>query len=420
MNNRPTLGCVVAGVITCVAFIVHLPAGAAAGVPGDTVSAPVVFRISGDDAEFCALGAMLARHNMVLDETLLPSRRLYRAHGVDPDLEAGHKGAADLAKQLGKDDCIAYAEADLAIHLADTRQFHSWAPGAPTHVDGQNWRSQPAAGDLGLDEAHALSDGADVLVAVLDTGIDATHQALGGRTVAGWDYVDDDASPTDEPCGCDTDADGSPDGAVGHGTFVAGTISLVAPGATILPMRVLDGDGQGSVFTVAEAIVDAADAGADVINLSLGTDNDIKSKVLDESLKHADKAGAVIVAAAGNGGDKAKRYPASNNKVWSVAALDASNEQLADYSTYGGWVDVAATGDQVIGPIAGGSFVEWSGTSVAAPIVSGQFALVLSAAPNEKSSKVTDWVEKTADKLKHVDVRKGRVDIVASLDKAAK
>ncbi len=64
--------------------------------------------------------------------------------------------------------------------------------------------------------------------------------------------------------------------------------------------------------------------------------------------------------------------------------------------------------------------MEWSGTSVAAPIVSGQFALVLGVAPDEKSDKVTDWVEKTADKLKRVDVRKGRVDIGASLDKASK
>ena len=266
MINRSALGCVFALVISCAAVIVQLPAAAAAEASGDIAWAQVVFRISGDDDdEPCGLDAVLARHDLVLDETLLPSRRLHRAHGVDPDLEAGPKGAADLAKHLGKDDCIAYAEADLAIQLADTKQFHSWAPGAPTHVDGQDWRSQPAVEDLGLGEAHASSDGADVLVAVLDTGIDASHQALGGRTVAGWDYVDDDASSTDEPCGCDSDADGSPDGAVGHGTFVAGTISLVAPGAAILPMRVLDGDGQGSLFTVAEATVDVRKGRVDIV-----------------------------------------------------------------------------------------------------------------------------------------------------------
>ena len=420
MIVRPAQGLLAAAVISCMVVSPHLPAAAAEGMAGDTFSSPVVFRVSGDDGESCALGELLARHALVLDETLLSSRGLYRAQGTDPDLKAGAKGAADLAKSLGKDECIAYAEADMAIELADDKQFHSWTPEAPIHADGEDWRSQPAAEDLGLDEAHARSDGTDVLVAVLDTGIDAGHQALGGRSVAGWDYVDDDASPADEPCGCDSDADGLPDGAVGHGTFVAGTISLVAPGATILPMRVLDGDGQGSLFAVAEAIVDAADAGADVINLSLGTDGDVESKVLDEALKHADKSGALVVAAAGNGGDKAEHYPASKGGVLSVAALDTSNERLADYSNYGDWVDVAVTGDQVIGPIPGGAFVEWSGTSVAAPIVSGQFALVLGVAPDEKSNKVTDWVEKTAEKLKRVDVRKGRVDIGASLDKASK
>ena len=419
MIVRPTQGLVAAVVVSCVALLVHLPAAAADGLASGTATAPVVFRVSGEDAESCALGEVLARHDLVLEEALLASRQVYRAHGTDPELKAGAKGADDLAKRLGKDECIGYAEADMAIELADD-QFHSWTPAGPVQVDAQDWRSQPAAEELGLDQAHVRSDGVDVLVAVLDTGIDAGHPALDGRSLPGWDYVDDDASPTDETCGCDSDADGSPDGAVGHGTFVAGTISLVAPGASILPMRVLDGDGQGSLFAISQAIVDAVDAGADVINLSLGTDDDLKSKVLDESLKYAEKAGALVVAAAGNAADDAKHYPASKDGVLSVAALDASSERLADYSNYGDWVDVAVTGDQVIGPVPGGSFVEWSGTSVAAPIVSGQFALVLSVAPDQKSSKVTDWVEKTAKKLKQVDVRKGRVDIGASLDKATK
>ncbi|MBD8869509.1 S8 family peptidase [Nocardioides donggukensis] len=422
MIVRPHLGPVVVGVVSCATFVVHLPPSAADGSTGEVAgaaSAAVVFRVSGEDAGSCALDQVLARHDLVLDETLLASRRVHRAHATDPDPATGAKAAAGLAKRVGKDECLAWAEADSAIELADD-QFHSWTPEGPLHVDVQDWRSQTATETLGLSEAHARGEGADVLVAVLDTGLDAGHPALGGRSVDGWDYVDDDASPTDEPCGCDSDADGSPDGAVGHGTFVAGTVSLVAPGASILPMRVLDGDGVGSVFAVSEAIVDAADAGADVINLSLGTDDDTASAVLDESLKHAERSGALVVAAAGNSGDDAEHYPASRDEVWSVAALDAGNERLADYSNHGDWVDVAATGDQVVGPVPGGSFVQWSGTSVAAPMLSGQFALVIGLAPDERSSKVGAWVEKTAHKLKHVDVRKGRIALVASLDKASK
>ncbi len=419
MITRTTLGYAVAGAVFCAAFITHLPATATVGGADEAVPGAVAFRLRGEDAGSCSLGEVLARHDLALDQTILQSRRLHRARETHPDLAAGPKGAADLAKRLGKDECVEYAEADKGIELSG-HPFHSWNTGHPTEFDGQDWRSQPAGEGLGLGDAHSRSDGAGVLIAILDTGVDAGHDALGGRTVGGWDYVDDDAFPTDEPCGCDTNVNGSPDDAVGHGTFVAGTTAWVAPGAAIVPMRVLDGDGQGSLFAVSQAIVDAADAGADVINLSLGTDDDIGSKVLEESLKYAHKLGALVVAAAGNGGDDAKHYPASMDHVLSVTALDASNERLADYSSYGDWVDVAATGDQVIGPIPGGSFVEWSGTSVAAPIVSGQLALVLGVAPDGKRGKVAGWVEDTAVKLKHVKVRKGRVQIGASLDRAYK
>jgi thermitase len=223
----------------------------------------------------------------------------------------------------------------------------------------------------------------------------------------------------DSPCGCDSDSDGTVDSAVGHGTFVAGMVSLVAPAARILPLRVLDGDGHGTVFAVSQAILDAVAAGADVINLSFGTDKDAESKVVTEALRTAREKGVVVVAAAGNQGSKREHFPASKKDVWSVGALDSGNEHLAAFSNRGGWVDLATSGENVLGPVPGNAYARWSGTSVAAPLVAGQAALLTSAQGTASLDKITGWVEQTARKLHGVDIRRGRSEILASLLKAA-
>lgn len=392
------------------------PSGVAAG--GVTATHPVVFRMTDATHSSCSLEALLDRHDLVLDETLIASRQLYRVHGESPPFPAGRKGAEQVIKRLRDDTCVGFAEADAAIALNDD-QFHSWTPDGPTPTDEDEWRAQPAVTLLDLDAAHDREDGDGALVAVLDTGVDAGHEALAGSVEPGWDYVDDDATPLDAACGCDSDGDGVRDSAVGHGTFVAGMVSLVAPAARILPLRVLDGDGQGTVFAVAQAILDAVAAGADVINLSFGTDKDADSKVVSEALRTARDADVIVVAAAGNQGSKRERFPANNKEVWAVAALDPSNQRLAAFSNRGGWVDLATTGERIVGPLPGNDYAWWSGTSVAAPLVAGQAALLKSATVSAPVKKLTGWVEQTARKLHGVDIRRGRVEIVASLIKAA-
>ena len=141
---------------------------------------------------------------------MLSTKRLYRAHPttVDP---ATDKDVEKIVGRLRGDQCVSYVEADSQIQIADQRQFHSWTPDPPEGSSSAAWQSQSARDVLDLAAAHRTSTGANVTVAVLDTGVDASHPVLAGRLVAGYDYVDDDADPDDATYGTDTDGNGVPD-----------------------------------------------------------------------------------------------------------------------------------------------------------------------------------------------------------------
>ena len=146
-------------------------------------------------------------------------------------------------------------------------------------------------------------------VAVLDTGIDASHPVLRERTVGGYDYIGDDDDPTEQRQREDEDDNGLTDMSYGHGTFVAGLVGLVAPEASIMPMRVLDSDGFGNVVVIAQAMRDAAQDGADVINLSFGTESSRSSPVLERAIDDVREDGAMVVVSAGNRGSDKPLYP---------------------------------------------------------------------------------------------------------------
>ena len=185
-------------------------------------------------------------------------------------------------------------------------------------------------------------------------------------------------------------------------------------------MRVLDADGVGNGYVIAQAIRDAVQMGAKVINLSLGTTEKIESKVLTEVIKWARSKGVMTTAAAGNDGGEAQHWPAAQSEVVSVAALDASNTLLAPYSTSGGWVDVATIGTDLISAMPGGGYDAWSGTSMATPVVSGQLALLKAADPTLDAKQVEEQVKETSRKVKDTKLRYGAIDIPASVLRALK
>jgi subtilisin family serine protease len=224
----------------------------------------------------------------------------------------------------------------------------------------------------GVPAAWALSSGAGVTVAVVDTGVDATHPDLQGQLLPGYDFLNDDPDPNDDH---------------GHGTRMSGIIGAacnngegvcgVAPGAMVLPIKSLDAQGYGPYSAVANGIVYAVDHGARVVNLSLvGT---APSSILQAAVDYAAAHEVIVVAAAGNYGTDAPGYPAASAGAVAVAAISDADGHPS-FSNYGAWISVSAPGVDVVTTSPGG-YAPSTGTSPAAAFSSGVFALLLAANP---------------------------------------
>ncbi|HWS47798.1 MAG TPA: S8 family serine peptidase, partial [Acidimicrobiia bacterium] len=230
--------------------------------------------------------------------------------------------------------------------------------------------------------------GAGVTVAVIDTGVRGDHEDLAGSVVPGTDLAAD--WPQYDP-----GRTGMVDPA-GHGTHVAGIIAAhannglgiagAAPGAKIMPVRVLDASGSGSSADVATGIIWAADHGARVINLSLGGG---ESPGMQQAMQYALTKQVVTVAAGGNsyGSGNQPTYPAAYPEAIAVGAVDSSLRR-APYSNTGSYIDIAAPGDLIWSTYGTGrsQYALMSGTSMATPYVSAAAALVVAENPRITAS----------------------------------
>jgi thermitase len=261
-------------------------------------------------------------------------------------------------------------------------------PDDPEYVVGRQWGLEMVRAPA----AWYLSTGQAVTVAVVDTGADLTHPDLIDGLIDGWDYIENDEIP----------ADGN-----GHGTHVAGIVGATTDnargvagmgwGAKIMPVRVLDDQGEGDTLQVALGIRYAVEHGAKVINLSLGGYSG--SQTLADTVAYAQAQGAVIVAAAGNHNTSAQFFPAAYEGVIGVSATNLSDEK-ASFSNYGTYIDVAAPGDNLYSTLRSpGTYGYMSGTSMAAPMVSGLVALLLTRYPVASPAQIVAALENGADDL---------------------
>ncbi len=256
-----------------------------------------------------------------------------------------------------------------------------------------------------------------VVVAVIDSGVDLTHPDIAGVTVVAprneiWNNTD----VTDDN---------------GHGTHVAGTIIArtdnatgiagIAPASSLMPIKVLDADGQGFFSDILDGMDWARTHGADVINLSLGGILEpAQVALIQPTFTAARSAGILVVAAAGNSGMQIMEYPAGLRGVVSVAAVDQTDLQ-ADFSTFNRGVDLAAPGVDILSTTAG-AYEEGSGTSMASPHVAGVAALIWAARPSLTVTELEAVLRASAvdlgDPGRDNVYGSGRVDAEAALAEA--
>ena len=300
----------------------------------------------------------------------------------------------------------------------------------------------PGTTDMDVDAPQAWdvdTGSSDIIVAVVDTGVDYTHRDLSANI---WgndaelngiaDIDDDENGYIDDIYGYDFyNDDNNPKDDHGHGTHCAGIIAADSNNSTdvagiswqssIMSLKFLSSSGRGSVTDAVDAIYYAVNNGADVISNSWGSSS--SNSTLTAAIDYAYSQGVVFVAAAGNEGNTDQRYPAACDHVISVAATD-SNDDMASFSTYGSWVDIAAPGVDILSLRAYGTYMGTvyddytttaSGTSMACPFVSGACAVLLSMDNDLSVDEIETALKSGVDAIDSSVCQSGRLNLNAAI-----
>ena len=279
------------------------------------------------------------------------------------------------AEALSKNPNVAFVDED-----AEVKAFAQTTPWGITHINAH--------------KAHSSNvTGSGVKVAVLDTGIDASHPDLNVK--GGASFISGEPNAL-----VDTN---------GHGTHVAGTVAAlnntigvvgVAYNADLYAVKVLSASGSGTLSGIAQGVEWAIANNMDVINMSLGGSSG--SSALQQAVDNAYASGIVVVAAAGNSGTKGRQntmgYPARYSSVIAVGAVDSNNNR-ASFSSVGAELEVMAPGVSILSTVPGGGYASYNGTSMASPHVAGAAALIKAKYPNLSASQIRDRLRNTTTYL---------------------
>jgi subtilisin family serine protease len=351
---------------------------------------------------------------------------------------------------LSQDSSIEYVTTEALYHASlvpNDTYYHTTGTWGQTYSD--LWGLQKIQSGNAWDQ----SQGSQIIVAVVDTGIDANHPELQGQLwqnpaeIAGNNLDDDGNGFIDDTYGWNfVTQTNTPSDGQGHGTHVSGTIAAkggngtgiigVAPQAKIMVLKGLGDDGTGSETDLAAGIIYAADQGAHIINCSFGGTS--SSPLMTDAVNYAYQKGAVIVAAAGNEGGfvTPTLQPAGVPTAITVAATDAA-DTLAGFSNWGLKIDVAAPGVDILSLLANNSelatsaanlrvgtqYLRLNGTSMAAPHVAGLVAQLLAKNPSLTPAQVRYLLRNQSDDLSTVgfdlNVGYGRINALRAVNNTA-
>lgn len=287
----------------------------------------------------------------------------------------------------------------------------------PTPAGGADqWAWQKIA----LTDAQKISNGAsavsgrEVIVALLDTGMVGNHTLSQSSIADGYDFVDMTGGFLDDGNGIDDDGNGVTDDFVGHGTHVSGIIVTTAPKVRIMPIRVLNSDGIGTYWEISQGIRYAVDHGADIINMSLTAPRLVPT--LSSALAYAAANGVIVIAAAGNN-DPGPNYPAHYSDQLAVITVGATDRNDAIASFSGGLasdIDVFAPGVDIYSSYPYNGFALGTGTSMAAPIVAGEAALLIADHPEWSAAEIEQRIIAKGATVSGSSAK--RVDLAAALN----
>ncbi len=323
---------------------------------------------------------------------------------------------------LRRDERSLWAEANtrLTLPVQEARLPGSMPPRTRTDLpDDPLLPAQYGFTVTGTDKIWRTQPGRpEVIVAVVDSGIDGSHPEFQGQLVPGFDFTLKEPAPG-----------GNVDG-YGHGTHVAGVIGArsnngigvagVAPGCKLMPVRIFNDFGHSEGARSAAAVIWAVDHGAKVINASWGSP--MEGEASKAAYQYAIAKDVVFVAAVGNSGkEDTQYYPGASEEAIGVAAT-TDIDGWASFSTFGDWVDIAAPGKAILStyPMSkGNGYRIMEGTSMAAPFVTAAAALVRSQHPDWTQAQVRAQLERTAKDVimtgKDKYAGHGRVDIARAV-----
>lgn len=365
-----------------------------------------------------AIGTILTRYNATLLGTVSETNLYFL------QLPTGQT-ADQLLPGLNADQDLFYAEPNyysdgspgggaimFRAHMAPLAEAIMFR----AHADPLTSGGQPdqwAWDKVRMGEAGKMSTGQGIVVAVLDTGLAADHSLVRSSIIAGYDFVGMTNAIYDTGNNIDDDNDGLVDEDFGHGTHVSGIILTGAPGVQIMPIRVLNSDGVGTYWEVAAGIRFAVDHGADIINMSLSAPRLTPS--LAEALDYAASRGVIVIAAAGTGAGP--NYPAGYAAQPFVIGVGATNQndEIAWFS--GGRVadtNVFAPGVDIYSAFPYDNFALGSGTSMSAPMVAAEAALLMSRYPDWSPAQVIERIFGKTVPVPNASV--GRIDLSSALN----